>query len=87
MEGIELLAEYKETYGQDLKGEGYGDAEGIIGVDIHSCRLIFSVKKSVEFLMERDGMAQDEAYEFIEFNYIGARGSDEPIWLDDRFLS
>jgi hypothetical protein len=80
-----ILNNLKEKYGKDLKGEKYGDAPAVIGVDHHSCKIIFSVKKSIEFLMQRDGMSFSEAEEFVDFNYIGARGDDEPIWLDDRF--
>jgi len=83
MKGKELLKTLKESLGEDLIGEGYGDAEAIVGVDYHSGRLILSVRKSIEFLMERDGMEYEEAKEFVHFNYIGARGQDEPIWLDD----
>ena len=83
MKGKELLEELKERLGEDLQGEHYGDAEAVIGVDYNTCKLIFSVRKSIEFLMERDGMSYDEAKEYVLYNYIGARGEDEPIWLDD----
>jgi hypothetical protein len=83
MKGKELLKTLKESLGEDLQGEHYGDAEAVIGVDYHTCKLIFSVRKSIELLMERDGMEYEVAKEYIHYNYIGARGQDEPIWLDD----
>lgn len=83
MKGKELLKALKETYKEDLQGAHYGDAEAVIGVDHHTCKVIFSIRKSIELLMERDGMSYEVAKEFIYFNYIGARGQDEPIWLDD----
>lgn len=78
-----LLQEIKEGLGEDLQGERFGDAAAVIGVDSISCRLIFSIRKQIELLMERDGMKRDEAREYVIFNYVGARGSDEPIWMDD----
>ena len=83
MNGTELLEHYKETLGEDLKGEGYGNAEAIVGIDYHSCRLVLSMKKQAEFLMEHDGMTYEGALEFILHNFVGARGEDEPIWLRD----
>lgn len=79
----ELLEMIKDSLGEDLQGERFGDAVAVIGVDHHSCKLIFSIRKQVEFLMERDGMEHEEAKEFVYHNYIGARGDDEPIWMDD----
>ena len=83
MEGKELLEHLKETIGEDLKGERYGDAEAIVGFDYNSCKLIFSIKKSIEFLMQRDGIDYEGAKEYVFFNYVDARGSDEPVWLHD----
>jgi len=82
----ELLQAIKDSLGEDLKGEKYGDAEAVIGVDHHTSKVIFSVAKQIQFLMDRDGMDHDEAKEYVYHNYVGARGSDEPIWLEDDFL-
>ena len=83
MKGKELLEHLKESIGEELKGERYGDAEAIVGFDYNSLKLVFSIKKSIEFLMQRDGMDYETAKEFIFYNYVDARGSDEPVWLND----
>jgi hypothetical protein len=85
MKGKALLEILKDSLGEDLKGEKFGDASAIIGVDYHSCKLIFSIKKQIEFLMQRDGTDYEATKEYVYFNYVGARG-DEPIWIcDDSF--
>jgi hypothetical protein len=44
----------------------------------------FSVKKALRVLMERDGLEDDEAVEFFEFNVVGAwTGPGTPLWIYD----
>jgi len=44
----------------------------------------FSVEKALRILMDRDGMTQEEADEFFEFNVVGAwMGEGTPIWVYD----
>lgn len=56
----------------------YDDA--IMGVDSNG-RVVYSYEKMVECLMREDGMTEEEAIEFIDYNVIGALGnsSDKPI--------
>ena len=53
-----------------LKADGFDSA--IIGVDVTSMRLIYSVQACIKVLMYRDKMSRDEAMEFFEFNTRGA---------------
>ena len=56
-----------------LKVDGHDDA--IIGVGESITRqpiLVYSVESIVKNLMERDGMTEEEAIEFFEFNFIGS---------------
>lgn len=47
--------------------------------------LVYDVEKAVAVLVERDGMTDDEALEFLEFNSIGAWvGPGTPGWLTIR---
>ena len=52
-------------------------------------RLIYSVDKMVQIFMDRDGMSVDDAYEYIDFNIIGAYvGKQTPVYfqtLDDEW--
>jgi len=65
-----------------LIADGFDDA--IIGVDSNSMRLIYSVKKCLEILMQE--MTAEEAREHFDFNVSGAyMGENTPIWCEDDF--
>ena len=70
-----LAANYPDTVILD----GFDDA--IIGIDTDD-RLVYSYDVMVETLMERDGMSDEEAADFISYNTIRAlpyMGSYKPI--------
>jgi len=65
--------------------DGFDDA--VIGVTSRcgspSC-LLYSVKKMVYILRDRDGMDIDEAMEYLDFNIRGAYvGDHTPMLLED----
>lgn len=63
-----------------LKADGFDEA--IIGVDIKSMRLIYSVSKCIGILTK--DMDELEAIEYFEYNVSGAyMGEKTPIWCDD----
>jgi hypothetical protein len=65
-----------------LKADGFDDA--LIGVDELSMRLIYSVSKCIAVLTERDGLTEEEAWEYFEFNVRGVWVGDKtPIWCTD----
>jgi hypothetical protein len=73
-----ILDRYKEL----LTAVGFDDA--ILGVDPNSNRVIYSVTKCVNILMEEDGMDFEEAYDYLSYNSINAWvGEQTPIWCDD----
>jgi hypothetical protein len=50
--------------------------------------VVYHVEKVIDILMERDGMTNEEAWEFFNFNIEGAwMGELTPVWLHlpDRF--
>ena len=56
----------------------------IIGFDPNLWKVVYSRKKVVDVLMRRDGMGEDEAIEFAEFNIFGAYiGKKTPIFIED----
>jgi len=64
-----------------LKADGY-DA-GIIGIDESSMRLIYSVNRCIQLLVN-DGMEEQEAAEYFNFNVKGSWvGEKTPIWCTD----
>jgi hypothetical protein len=81
---LEEIIEYypDETF---LKADGFDEA--VIGVEIPSMRLIYSVKKVIETLITEDEMSLEDAMEHYEFNIRGSYiGELTPIWCDDMYL-
>lgn len=81
---LEEIIEYypDETF---LKADGFDEA--VIGVEIPSMRLVYSVKKVIETLMTEDEMSLEDAIEHYEFNIRGSYvGELTPIWCDDMYL-
>ena len=49
-------------------------------------RLIYSIDKCVEILVERYGMTSEEAIEFLDFNVLCAYiGKDQPIFVSSEY--
>jgi hypothetical protein len=81
---LETILEYypDESF---LKADGFDDA--VIGVEIPSMRLIYSVTKVIETLITEDEMSMEDAMEHYEFNIRGSYvGELTPIWCDDMYL-
>lgn len=87
----EEIKEYIEDHGYDsvmlFESPDYHDA--FIGISTDD-RAVYSFSRMVESLMAEDGMSEDDAIEFIEFNTIRAlpyMGSESPIVVRDECLS
>lgn len=79
-----MLQEILEKFPDEefLKADGFDNA--IIGVDLYSMRLVYSVSKCVNVLM--NDMSEDEAIEYFYYNVSGAyMGEKTPIWCEDIF--
>jgi hypothetical protein len=75
---LEEIIEYypEETF---MKADGFDDA--IIGVDISSLRLIYSVEKCIDILTKE--MSRSEAIEYFYYNVSGSYVGDKtPIWCE-----
>ena len=70
---------------QFLTADGFHDA--IIGLDLTTMKLIYSVTKVIEIIMLEDpDISESDAYEHFEFNIAGAyMGEKTPIWCYDNF--
>jgi hypothetical protein len=82
-----ILDKIVEQLGDEevLKADGFDNA--VIGYDANSFRLIYSVSKCIDVLVEEQGMELDEAIEFFEYNVSGAYvGEKTPIWCQDDFF-
>jgi len=63
-----------------LKVDGFDEA--VIGFDEHSLRLIYSMSKCLDILME--DMSDEDALEHFYYNVSGAHvGEQTPIWCND----
>ena len=82
MDMIDNIMDYYD--GEEfLIADGFNDA--IIGVDDNSLRIIYSEKKCIYILMSQ-GLTQEEAIEFFDFNVRGSYvGEQTPIWCNDFF--
>jgi hypothetical protein len=80
-----MLEKILEQYeGEEiLIADGFDNA--VIGIDESSLRLIYSVEKCINILMEQ-GLDMTEAVEYFDFNVSGSYvGEKTPIWCDDLF--
>jgi hypothetical protein len=69
---------------QFLIADGHDYA--IIGYDEREGRLIYSVSAIILHLHEYDGMSEEEAQEFFDFNIYNAHvGEKTPIWCFDDY--
>jgi len=77
------LDDISETNPHALKADGFDDA--IIGIGSRCAQkdiIAYDVRKCLTILMERDGMTEEEAQEFFDFNVVGAWvGDDTPIFI------
>jgi hypothetical protein len=77
------LDDISETNPQALKADGFDDA--IIGIATRCAQkdlIAYDVPKCLTILMERDGMTEEEAQEFFDFNVVGAWvGDNTPIFI------
>ena len=82
-----MLQEIIDYYGDEefLIADGFDNA--VIGVELPSMRLIYSVTLCLEILMVDEEMSLEDATEHFEFNVSGAYvGEQTPIWCHDNYL-
>ena len=80
-----MLKEIMEIHGNEGFMIADGFDEAVIGIDLDGVRLVYSVKKCLEILMQ-NGMTKEEALEDFCYN-ISANwvGDQTPIWCWDKF--
>ncbi len=66
--------ELENLFPEALFADGFDKA--IMGWEASSCVVVYDYLKCMNILMERDGMAKQEAHEFMEFNVINAYVGD-----------
>lgn len=69
--------------GLTLFADGFDDA--VIGIDMNSDvpRVVYGVEKMIFILMHRDGMSEEEALEYLEYNVFSSYlGAGTPIYIN-----
>lgn len=67
---MKTLEKILDRYGDDqefLTVDGFDDA--IIGVDVNSMRIVYSIDRCIEILI-LEGMSREDAIEHMDFNVI-----------------
>lgn len=65
-----------------LLADGFDGAVLGYGRQFNKDLVVYDYERCVEILMERDGMTEEEADEYMEFNVIGAyMGEFTPVFL------
>ena len=70
---------------EPLKADGFNDC--IIGNEYNTNRVVYSIERMLQILIDRDGMSMEEAIEFFDFNIGGAYvGEMTPmyVWTEDN---
>jgi hypothetical protein len=73
------------TSEQPLRAEGFNQA--IIGNEYNTNRVVYSIERMLQILIDRDGMSMEEAIEYFSFNIGGAYvGEMTPmyVWTEDK---
>lgn len=81
----EILERLRGLMPEALLADGFEDA--IIGIVEGACRptvVAYDYQKCVRILVKRDGMDEEEADEFLQFNTVGAYvGEMTPLFVHD----
>lgn len=82
----ELLEGIVENYADEeiLKADGFDEA--VIGIEVSTMRLIYSVCKCIEILITDQEMDLEDAIDYFDYNVRCAWVGDKtPIWCEDMF--
>ena len=74
MKKTDQRIELGNLFPEALFADGFDEA--IMGWEASSCVVVYDYLKCMNILMERDGMAKQEAHEYMEFNVINAYVGD-----------
>jgi hypothetical protein len=78
----DLIIEHYSSSDDVLFADGFDDA--IIGFDPNLWKVVYSRERCIEILITRDGMDEEEAVEFAEYNTFGSyAGEKTPVWVEE----
>jgi len=80
---LDSIVEHHEDE-EILKADGFDEA--VIGIELGTMRLVYSVTKCLEILMVDDDMTLEDSIEYFEYNVRGSYvGEKTPIWCEDNY--
>ena len=80
----ERWEELMDIYDGCLMADGFEEALIGFGTRFNNPVTIYDLNKCFDILVHRDGMSQEEAEEYMDFNVLGAYvGEETPIFLGD----
>lgn len=72
-----------EALASALVADGFEEALIGFGTRFVSPIAVYDLAKCINILVERDGMSDDEAIEYMDYNVLGAyMGESTPVFLD-----
>jgi len=83
---LDIIAKIIDEYPEEnfVKADGFDKA--IIGIEIVTFRLVYSLSKCIAILMKDYKMGYEEAIEYFDYNVSGKYvGEQTPIWVNDNF--
>jgi hypothetical protein len=71
-----------EAYDDALLADGFDAALLGFGFHFNAAVAVYDYHRCLDILRKRDGMGEDEAREFFEFNVVGAwMGPNTPVFM------
>lgn len=66
--------------------DGFEDAFIGLASKFHSISAVYDYDKSLDILINKDGMSPEEANEYMQHNVVGAwLGDSTPVFIFDKF--
>lgn len=82
-----MLVSILENWSEEQLTIADGFDEAVIGIDVVGERIIYSVQRVIDILIDRDGMSEQEAIDWYEYNMQSTYvGEHTPIWCEDRLI-
>lgn len=82
-----MLVSILENWSEEQLTIADGFDEAVIGIDVVGERIIYSVRRVIDILIDRDGMSEQEAIDWYEYNMQSTYvGEHTPIWCEDRLI-
>ena len=67
-----------------LRADGFDEA--VIGFEPNELKLVYDRNRMANILIVRDGMSEDDAWEYLEYNVFSAYvGENTPLYIETEY--